>query len=743
MVVLATLLVTLLAASAYAQQAGDDKPKPVAQPQERQELTRRVDARIMVVGNAESIEIIPGSATRIEGAELLRTQAGFGDIHRMLRSVPGVNLQEEEGFGLRPNIGMRGSGSERSSRITLMEDGTLIAPAPYASPSAYYFPTAGRMEAVEVRKGSSQIKFGPRTNGGALNLVSTRVPDAFSVRAELGGGSNATAKGRLSVGSSSSHWGWMLETYQLRSEGFKQIDGGGDAGFHLGDYLGKLRYRIVGNEDSFHEIEVKLGYVAQRGNQTYLGLTDADFRANPLRRYAGSQHDRMETEHRQLQLRHYATLSSSIDLTTVAYRNDFQRNWYKLQSVRGTGLSSVLDSPLIHAAELAVLRGGDSDPDALKQRHNNRQYYGQGIQSVLGVRLGSGGTRQQIEIGLRYHADQEDRFQSEDGYQMITGHKTLTSIGAPGSQANRIGDARAWAGFVQNQISTGRWAITPGLRLESIDMTRTDYSKADADRAAPTRIRHSQIDVLLPGVGVDYRIGHRSNVFVGVHRGFAPPGPGGTDEVRPETSINYEVGYRHRSTRTTTAFTAFLNDYDNLLGSDTLSTGGQGTGDQFNGGAARVWGLEASASFDLAAGSELRVPLALSHTWTQGEFRTEFDSDYEPWGSVEPGDALPYVAEHQSHVSLGLQTSRWDLFASATSSSAMRTEAGQGPIPQGRGTDAFIVADLTAGYRVSADVRLQAALQNAFAATYVVARRPAGVRPGLPRTLVFGLTFLR
>ncbi len=739
---LVLVLVTLLAIPVDAQQSGDEGAKPAAHKQE--ERKPRIDERIMVVGSVENLEIIPGSASRIEGAELLRTQAAFGDIHRMLRSVPGVNLQEEEGFGLRPNIGLRGSGSERSSRITLMEDGVLIAPAPYTAPSAYYFPTAGRMEAIEVRKGSSQIKFGPRTNGGALNLVSTRVPDAFTVRAELGGGSHATAKGRLSVGNSSRNWGWMLETYQLRSEGFKQIDGGGDAGFHLGDYLGKLRYRTTGSADSFHEIEVKLGYVGQRGNQTYLGLTDVDFQANPMRRYAGSQHDRIETEHRQLQLRHYGMFSPAIDLTTVAYRNEFQRNWYKLQSVQGAGLSSVFESPLIYAEELAILRGADSARDALKQRHNNRQYYGQGIQSVLGLRLGNGATRQQLEVGVRYHADQEDRFQSEDGYQMISGHKTLSSVGAPGSQANRIGDSRAWAVFVQDQISTGHWTITPGLRFESIDMTRTDYSRTDPNRTAPTWIRHSQIDVLLPGAGVDYRIGHGSNVFLGVHRGFAPPGPGAADGVRPETSINYELGYRLRGTRATAGVTGFFNDYDNLLGSDTLSSGGQGTGDQFNGGAARVWGLEASASYHLAAaGSALRVPFALSYTWTRGEFRTSFESDYEPWGNIAAGDELPYLPEHQLNVSLGLQGTRWDAFASVTSGSAMRTEAGHGPIPPRRGTDAFAVVDLTAGYRLSSDVWLQAALQNALAATYIVTRRPAGVRPGLTRTFVLGLTLSR
>ena len=101
---------------------------------------------ITIIGRTADVADIPGSA-HVMNAEALGV-FNDTDILRVLRAVPGVYVQEEEGFGLRPNIGIRGSGLDRSARIALLEDGVLIAPAPYSAPSAYYFPTQRRMDSL-------------------------------------------------------------------------------------------------------------------------------------------------------------------------------------------------------------------------------------------------------------------------------------------------------------------------------------------------------------------------------------------------------------------------------------------------------------------------------------------------------------------------------------------------------------------------------------------------------------------
>jgi Fe(3+) dicitrate transport protein len=256
----------------------------------------------------------------------------------------------------------------------------------------------------------------------------------------------------------------------------------------------------------------------------------------------------------------------------------------------------------------------------------------------------------------------------------------------------------------------------------------------------PTRVRENSTDVILPGIGASIRPADSWRLFAGAHRGFAPPGPGADEQTKAESSMNYELGAALDLASSSGELVLFLNDYDNVLGEATLASGSGGTGDLFNGGAARVWGVEASARTELSsAGADLRVPLKFAYTYTNATFLTTFESAFEEWGSVEEGDRLPYLAPHQLFGSIGLETDDWSLDVSATYAAAMRTIAGRGSIPVGQGTDSFLVLSITGQRQVARVGTLFASAQNLTNQTYVVARRPAGARPGLPRVIELGV----
>ena len=712
-----------------------------------EEVPERLFDQLLVIGSPAAAREVAGSAHYLTKQDLERQD--HSDVHRILRQVPGLNIQEEDGYGLRPNIGIRGTGVDRSQKITLLEDGVLIAPAPYSAPSAYYSPTAGRMESVEVRKGSGAIRQGPYTNGGAVNYVSTSIPGSLRGRFDLASGADDLRRAHAWLGDSGDTFGWLLETYQLETDGFKELDGGGGTGFELADYLAKLRFHSRPGATVYQAVELKLGKTEQDGDETYLGLTQSDFERDPYRRYASSAGDNITSDHEQAQLSYFVQPHDRISLTATAYRNDFFRNWYKLESVRGISVSRVLDAPRDFASETAILRGEvDSDPGALAVRNNRRSYYSHGLQAVVAAKLGAATTSHELEVGVRYHEDAEDRFQEEDLLQMVEGRRVLNSFGAPGSNANRIARARATALFVQDTLTRGPWTLTPGFRVESIDLERLDYGRGDPGRTgSDLRRRDNDLTEIIPGVGVAYRLGPSSrsaSLFAGVHRGFSPPSPSSTQEVEAEESLNWELGWRHQKDHLNAELVGFFNDYENLLGNDTLSTGGPGTGDQFNAGEVRVSGLEAGLGMDLGTGpvAGSRLPLRLTYTYTHAEFRSSFASNFADWApSVERGDELPYVPRHQLYAGLSLEGPRWSVHVDGNYTAAMRTHAGSGRIPIDEEIGARLLFDLKTEYRLQSGLSLWGQLLNVTDEVYVAARRPAGLRPGRPRAALFGLGY--
>lgn len=699
---------------------------------------------ILTKGNT-GIRDIPGSVNYLSPKDL--GKFSYTDINRALRMVPGVNVQEEDGFGLRPNIGLRGTGVERSSKITVMEDGILMAPAPYADPSAYYFPSMGRMQAIEISKGSSQIKYGPYTTGGAINLIATSIPDNLSARIHLLGGNYGSRNLHAYAGNSHEHIAYLVETFQYGSDGFKDLDGGGNTGFKKEDYLARIRFQTKEDAHFFQSLSFKVGQSEEQSHETYLGLTSQDFQDTPYRRYAGSQKDLMTTKQNQFSATHFLRLGTGFTLTTTGYLSEFERNWYKLDKVKDStntkyAIATILDSPEEHAHAYDILRGlGNEGNNVLYVRANNRKYASRGVQSVAHYVRQSGKSNHDLELGVRYHYDEADRFQWDDQYNMDQGVMELIATGIPGTESNRINSATALAGWIQYKLKWLGWTVSPGIRFENIEMVSDDYGTSDLDRSGESLVSsQNRVGVFLPGIGLDYQFNKYSSLFGGIHKGFSPPGP--KDETKPEQSISYELGGRYQKNALSGQAVVFMNDYSNLLGADLSSSGGGGTGDLFNAGKVLTRGLEFMMGWDVlsnAKNSVWSLPVSVTYTYTDAEFKNSFSSTFADWATVTEGDQFPYLAKNQLALQLGLDHRKWSLNISAKYMDKMRTAPGIGEIPEEYLLPSYTVLDASFNYQAHEHLAFFCNATNITNETYLVARRPAGLRPGMPAGFNLGI----
>ncbi len=661
------------------------------------------------------------------------------DVHAILGGVPGIYIRGEDGYGLRPNIGLRGASSDRSAKVTLMEDGVLMAPAPYSAPAAYYFPLMTRMAGIEVFKGSASIRNGPNTIGGAINFQTRSVPNTNLGYIDIAGGNFTYGKLHAYWGSSWRGFGVVLEGARVQTNGFKELDGGGDTGFGKNDFMAKIRYRTAPGRRIGHLVQVKLGVSNEVSNETYLGLSNDDFFRTPYRRYSASQTGKMNWWRTQGVLSYKVQRDRYLDFEAKAYRSDFKRSWRKLNRFSdGPSLLEILATPDSgqYGVLFAILRGEEDTQgpeQALVVGTNHRSYASEGLDTTLRWRPSLRALKQNIQVGARLHHDWIARRHDERAFSMLSGN--MVSDGSPTVPGTRNrGETLAGAVYLQDAITLNeRFTLSPGIRFELISSRfRDDISGSAGNR----------FDVVaLPGLGTHLAINQWIAIIGGMHAGFSPVSPGQHRSVRPERSINYEAGARSSWKHLRAEAIGFFNDYSNLTGECTLSGGcsEEQLNRQFNAGQVQVFGVETLLDYRNVFDDGFVFGFGAQYTYTGSYFLENFVSESPQFGDVHTGDALPYVPVHQTkgHVNVGGYS--WDLRAALGFTGGMRDLPGRGPISQSEGISSYAVLDLAAEIRVAGRVRIYALGNNLTNSRYMISRRPYGARPGAPLTVILGM----
>lgn len=687
----------------------------------RQALQTMLD-RVHIIGTSEDARRLSGTSAVIDPQQMaVEAQT---DINQLLKTVPGVYIREEDGEGLRPNIGIRAAAGGRSSKITLLEDGVLIAPAPYSNPAAYYFPQAFQMHAVEVLKGAPLLRYGPQTTGGVVNLVTTPIPTETSGRILTTLGENSEHDTHAWVGGREGGFGWLVDTVYRNSDGFKHIDRSNrDTGFDIQSYIVKLGW--TGDRQS---LLAKAQYSEETSNETYAGLTDADFERDPNRRYGVSEIDQMNNDHQGFSLAWDFDLSSRITLSALAYHNEFARDWFK-----GSFGSLIKVANAGDEQALAILHG-ELDASGLGYKHNNREYESYGLE--LGVDAVFGAHR--LQIGARDHSDRMDRFQPVEIYDQVNGSLVFQETVAPTGSNNRLEGADALAFWALDQ-----WQVTPdvkldlALRYEDAETFRRQFGTPD--RSDEPARRGSSASEWLPGASMTWDFTERFQLLAGVHRGFAPLGGGATENDEPETSVNYELGLRHFRDDLFVELVGFLSDFENQaeVCSNASPCSNGATSGTFVTGEAIVKGIEFQLGNEWRAGS-LTIPLSLNYTYTSAEI-----SEDNPVTGVLDGDRLADIPENIFSLRLGLQhASGWDnhFVAKYMDETCVQVGCNRSDDPFGR-TESLFVVDWISRYAINEDVSAFVKVDNLLDEQVIISRLPDGARPNKPRTGMVGVDY--
>ena len=717
---------------------------------------------IQIIGRDDKLRTEAGSATLLD--ELILEKYEYDDIHRVLANVPGVNIRQEDGYGLRPNIGFRGVTSERSKKINILEDGVLIGPAPYSAPAAYYFPSVSRMTSVEVVKGPAAIKFGPNTVAGTLNMTTREVPDSFTGQLEIAAGSNGYKKTHAHVGNeiqlSDGYLGFVLELLHSEADGFKDIDFADrslfdeDSGFDKNDVMAKLAYRnqiSLFSNDLNQSFELKVSSSNEESNETYMGLTDADFLSTPYRRYAASQTGDMDWQQNQVQLTHQLA-SADFNLTTRLYNNEFERAWQKVNGFNQTGnasidrsLQEILADPSgeINQNYYLILTGQKDSEEVYEQLvvgTNDRSYFSRGLQSDINWSLSFLDLKHLISAGVRFHKDRIDRDHFEQNYLMSSGVMTPDQIGTKFTTVD-YEQTSATSVYLADTISFGKLDVTLGGRGELLE---SRYQNEAIDKSNDWQEKTTK--TWLYSASAFYPLNLELGIFRGVHEGYVPTSPKQPAQLKPEASVNYELGLRYNEQNTKVEAVLFYNDFDNLKESCSFSTSAScanlGNLDQeYNGGEVDVQGLELNIQRRERLNEEYDLPWSITYTRTDSEFKSDFESTFELWGNVTAGDPVPYLPDNQVTVNLGLESNDWQINLLIKYIDEMPEAAGDDVALSGLYTDSYTVVDLSANYMFNASHTLYLKVDNITDETALVSRRPFGARPSKPQQVFVGYKY--
>lgn len=690
--------------------------------------------QITIIANKDRVfSKVPGSVTYIDKRELNTISPISGN--EVLRRSPGVHVVDEEGIGMRVNIGIRGLDPDRSRSVLVLEDGVPVALAPYGEPEMYYTPAIDRMAGVEILKGSGQILYGPQTIGGVVNYISPNPPQEQEGSVRIQGGQGGYFSGLVNYGNTFGNTGMQVNLLK------KRADNVGSTSFDITDFNTKFLFNL--NDKS--ELGLKLGLYNEVSNSTYIGLNQVmyDQGGQDFTRLAPD--DQLDVSRYSISFSHKYRFSEKVRLNTIAYAYTTTRNWNRQDFT----INNTNTPP---SNWTGVVWGDRNIPGgAIFMRNGtgnrNRQFAVGGVEPRLEVDHKLFNLKNELTVGTRLLWEQANE-------QRVNGTKAGVKSG--NLVEDEVRNGKAFSAYVQNKLALSKKVdFNIGVRYENFNYERDIRRRSFAGIGVrdTALVAGNVIQEIIPGMGFNYRPAQKLNFFGGVHKGYAPPrtkdaitAVGDVLDLDAEESWNYELGFRSEmSSWVFMEMTGFFMDFSNQIIPVAESAGGLGFG-VVNAGATRHRGVESAIVFDLSnlfGFSKSKLTYDINATYALSTYAADrFIGDVNI-----NGNRTPYAPNWFVNSAMTLETeSGFGARLSLNYVGEQFTDELNREIPSLNGRDgkidAYTVVDAMLSYDVKKwNSRFNLSVKNLLDERYIANRRPQGIRVGIPRFITAGYEF--
>ncbi|MDO9118447.1 MAG: TonB-dependent receptor [Nitrospira sp.] len=649
-----------------------DVPSPVTTTTAKELEDKPIKAPLTeVIGTAaDALDHIPGSGRVVTQESIQRNQRLT--VNEALREVPGVNVRDEDGFGLRPNIGIRGLNPTRSTKVHIMEDGVPIMLLPYGDPSSYYFPPLQRFDRIEVLKGSGQLLYGPQSIGGVINMITRMPPATPEGHFQLMGGNLSYLSSHFDYGGMWGKSGYMLDVnhYQGTTPRF----------FNQRAKVDDITFKTVQELSDRTTILAKFNYYREDSTIGYQGLTESQYATDAHRN--DFNNDVMDFRRIGFHVAVNHMFNASLTSTTNFFGHYIDRVWGR-QMIDSDGVAGSACTVSATGGVGGGCQTGNGLAAGVTQAIpangrfiNDRKYWVYGVEPRFHLTHGLFGIRSEADFGTRYMNERSQRTQFLNA---LSGVGT-TCANAGGGQTGCLGEnttrqTNAFALFFQNRFFiTDNFTITPGFRVEHVNYDQVD-NRANSGSGAFSK---THITEVLPGIGATYTPIKNYTFFAGVHRGFAPPQI--SDAIQSnvvvdldaELSWNYEIGIRGNPIPWAWfEMTGFRMDFENQIVNQSVAGGTGAT--NTNAGRTAHMGVEFGTKLDLLDAIKGQDPneditIDINYTWLgQAEFRGTRNSSItgaallagEAAAFNTNGNRLPYAPRNTVTAGIGYANRNW------------------------------------------------------------------------------------